>query len=435
MIVIRHSYISVLSKRRAAGSLSAARTLAIGAALGHVKYIQHRPGQDRADGSRDFFNELEDNLDSDELRNAIREYRGNRVVVHKLTIAPEINPADTETFTREVMHQLGDKKGLDLQWWAVTHRNTDNHHVHVVVLSKDKYGRQVRFDRSDYQLMKQHGDRYLDRVHTYEFREAQRAREEKERQQTKERRQERESDRQERIQRGEELPGLHKKIVTEQLTPYKETQEKLPRLTRKNADKTPPSVGYQGERYSRNDSRERLSGLIRRVHDNQDKKLRLPKENYQQLRNWIDQKDRARFAGEIDRQLSAAKTRQTNQDQAKTSPAANRWVSPMQAELLRNPIIGLFLTEAAIASEIVRSIPLTDRRDRLKEAREDLESAKRDTESRQRHRKTPDKKVCDEETIQKIDEAIEDNKNTRKDARKEREKEKRKRDRDLDQMR
>ena len=162
------------------------------------------------------------------------------------------------------MHQLEDKKGLDLQWWAITHRNTDNHHVHVVVLSKDKYGRQVRFDKSDYQLMKQHGDRYLERVHTYEFREAQRAREEKQRQQTKERRQQRERDRQERIQRGEELPGLHKKIVREQLTPYKETQEKLPRLTRKNADKTPPSFEYQGERYSRDDSREHLSGLMRR---------------------------------------------------------------------------------------------------------------------------------------------------------------------------
>ena len=171
------------------------------------------------------------------------------------------------------------------------------------------------------------------------------------------------------------------------------------------------------------------------MHDNQDKKLRLPKESYQELRNWIDQKDRARFAGEIDRQLSASKTRQASQDQAKTSPAANRWVSPMQEELLRNPIIGLFLTEAAIASEIVRSIPLTDQRDRLKEASEDLESAKRDTEARQRQRKTPGKKARDEETIQKIEEAIEDNKKTRKDARKEREKEKRKRDRDLDQMR
>ena len=103
-------------------------------------------------------------------------------------------------------------------------------------------------------------------------------------------------------------------------------------------------------------------------------------------------------------------------------------------ELMRNPIMGLFLTEASIAAEIARMIPLTDQRDRLKENRDDLEDAKRDREAKQRERDNPDHKADDEEIINKLDEAIEENKNTRQDARKDREKQKEKRDRDLDFM-
>jgi len=39
------------------------------------------------------FNER-DQVDAQEMRDAIKELGGSRVVVHKLTLAPEINPAD-----------------------------------------------------------------------------------------------------------------------------------------------------------------------------------------------------------------------------------------------------------------------------------------------------------------------------------------------------
>jgi len=133
-------------------------------------------------------------------------------------------------------------------------------------------------------------------------------------------------------------------------------------------------------------------------------------------------------------QLNSAKASATAREEARNSPNANRYVSPLQQEMMRNPIMSLFLTEAAIAAELVRWIPLTDQRDRLKENRDDLEDAKRDVEAKQRSRANPDDKAADEEIIEKIDDAIDDNKNTRKDAAKEREIEKRKRDRDLDFM-
>ncbi len=427
MMIVRHSYISVKAKQRGGVSLKAARGLAIGTALGHVKYIQHRPGKDLEKGGRDAYTDAEDSVDAKELRDIIREYEGRGVVVHKLTLSPEVSPNDPKEFTREVMKELGSEKGLDLQWWAVTHDNTDNRHVHVVVLPKDKDGRLVRFDKNDYNKLKEFGDRYLERTQYSDCRMAELVRQEKHRQRSTERQQQLEKERQERIRNGEELPWLHKKIVREQLEPYQQWNKDQPRDPK-------DSFEYLGQRFSKEDGYERLAGLRRHLHENTNKSLRLPKEDYKRLASWIEQKDRARFSGEIDRQLASAKASQTARDEARNSPAANRYVSPLQQEMMRNPIMGLFLTEAAIAAELVRWIPLTDQRDRLKENRDDLEDAKRDVEAKQRTRGNPDQKAADEEIIEKIDGAIDDNKNTRKDARKEREIEERKRDRDLDFM-
>ena len=428
MIIVRHSYISVKAKQRSGVTLKAARSLAIGAALGHVKYIQHRPGKDLEEGVREIFNDTEEAIDAKEMRSDIREYDGRGVVIHKLTLSPEVSPNDPKEFTREVMKQLGAEKGLDLEWRAVTHNNTDHRHVHVVVMPKDKEGRLVRFDKKDYDLLKEFGDRYLERTQYSDCRRAELERQEKQKARNKERQQQFEKDRQERIRNGEELPWLHKKIVREELEPYREWSKNQPQDEKDTFE-------YLGQTYSKNDGYERLTGLRRHlIENNTDKSRRLPKEDYKRLASWIDQKDRARFSGEIQRQLNSAKASQTARDEARNSPNANRYVSPLQQEMMRNPIMGLFLTEASIAAELVRWIPLTDQRDRLKENKDDLEDAKRDVEAKQRSRANPDDKAADEATIDKIDDAIEDNKNTRHDSHKEREKEKRKRDRDLDFM-
>jgi hypothetical protein len=427
MMIVRHSYISVKAKQRGGIKLKAALTLAIGAALGHVKYIQHRPGKDLEEGGREMFTDTEDSVNAKEMREKIREYDGKGVVVHKLTLSPEVSPSDPKEFTREVMHQLGSEKGLDLEWFAVTHNNTDHRHVHVVVMPKDKEGRFVRFDKKDYDLMKEFGDRYLERTQYSDCRVAEFERRQKHKEQRKEKQEQFERERQERIRNGEELPWLHKKIVREQLEPHSE-------WSKSQAQDEKESFEYLGQRYSKNDGYERLAGLRRHLMENTDKSLRLPKEDYKRLASWIDSKDRARFSGEIQRQLNSAKASATAREEARNSPNANRYVSPLQQEMMRNPIMSLFLTEAAIAAELVRWIPFTDQCDRLKENRDDLEDAKRDVEAKQRGRANPDAKAADEAIIEQIDDAIDDNKNTRKDAAKEREIQKRKRDRDLDFM-
>lgn len=528
MIVLKHSYISARD-RQSRASNRPPKVAAVGRAIAHLKYIQHRPGEDRGEGGREFFNESDDELSARRLRKAVREMQNSKVVVHKLTLAPEINPEDKKAFTREVMQKLAEEKGQDFQWMAVEHNNTDHHHIHVVVLGKDKNGKDVRIDKKDYDKIKDYGDRYLERTHPLEFERARVEREKKERERIEARTKQREAERQERIREGLELPWMHKKIIREQLEPYKQWKAKQEEKERATAakEKTPgrepekpyfqdtidaagkewskqntlaelrelnqylwdnyderiekpeykklvawikekernqernperdteqkeskgkepekPEVPeqsakqkdhfeYGGKRYSKGSPYEKLAALAHHLRDKDSE--RLPIEDYQRLRQWIENADRAKWAGVLERQieLTHKKFERSKTMEDLKSAEGGRVIEPELSRLMGNPFTKLVMLEGRIAAEILKSIPLDDRnRDYLKEGRDALDASRRD--KLQEHN-TPgrpeERKVSDRETIEKIDKAIDDNQAARD---KEKEKKKRKQqDRDKEE--
>jgi hypothetical protein len=518
VIVVRHSYISARDRQSRRGG-GQPKIAAVGRALAHLKYIQHRPGEDREPGGREFFDELEDRLDAKALRRAIREQQDSKVVVHKLTLAPEINPEDKRQFTREVMQRLSSEKGQDLKWMAVEHNNTEHHHIHVVVLGKDKNGKDVRFDKRDYDRIKEYGDRYLERWHPLELERSRAERERKERERIDERKKERELERQERIREGLELSYFHRKIVREQLEPYQKWKEKpreekkqpepekqdkpyfqdtieaagkewskqntldelrelntylwdnyderiakpeykklvgwikdKERLAKRRPDsneeqskdaeqleKAPAErpekdkdyFEYDGKKYSKNSSYEKLSGLAEKLRDK--KAERLPIDDYQKLRGWIDNADRARWSGVIEKQLKLSKKQYGKEGARKTMPDAHRAVDPVQQQVMNNPVagpvVGLFVSGASVVNELVKWIPLTDQRDRAKEAGDAMEEAKRDKHKEYvKPGRKPEKKARDKEAIDKLDEAIEENKRQQDERKKEKKRKQKKKD-------
>lgn len=149
--IVKHSYIKAFGDGR-------------GRAKAHVDYIKFRPGKDKDErGSRAFFTDKEDGLTTHRVHNAIDRQAGRGVLVHKLIISPGVQDANTQEYVREVMHDLGRQKGLELEWYAVEHRNTSNPHSHVVVMGTDKNGRQVKLSKDDYTKLKEKGDQYLER--------------------------------------------------------------------------------------------------------------------------------------------------------------------------------------------------------------------------------------------------------------------------------
>jgi len=134
-----------------------------------VNYIQHRRGEDREDRKpRDFFSADRDKIQGREVKQDIDNGERAKVVAHKLIVSPGLQGVDMQRYTRELMQRIGDEKGLDLDWRAVVHQNTDHDHAHVIVFGKDKNGREVLFDKRDYKEMREAGDSYLERHHYYE---------------------------------------------------------------------------------------------------------------------------------------------------------------------------------------------------------------------------------------------------------------------------
>lgn len=139
-------------------------------AIAHVQYIEHRPGEDKDSGSREFFSARRDNIESGQIAERIQDQQVGRndPVMHRVVLSPGLNSTDLKAYTRETMKELSDRKGQELEWFAISHRNTDHCHVHVCILGQAKDGSKVRLYKNDYKSIRAQGDYYLDREHGIE---------------------------------------------------------------------------------------------------------------------------------------------------------------------------------------------------------------------------------------------------------------------------
>ena len=98
-----------------------------------------------------------------------RGQEGRPFLAHRIVLAPsdEERPEDLREMARSVMRELGREKGLALAWFAVAHRHTEHHHVHVILcgggLDRDGKLREVRLSREDHARMKADGAAYCAR--------------------------------------------------------------------------------------------------------------------------------------------------------------------------------------------------------------------------------------------------------------------------------
>jgi len=152
--IVKHSYI-----RKEPGAAARARA--------HINYLQFRSVSDRGPGKSGFFTADQQNVSGRTVARAINAAPDRGVLVHKLILSPGSNEIDMEAYTRHVMARLGQAKGLQLQWWAREHTNTDHGHAHVIVMGRDENGARVRFHRSDYTFLREVGDKYIEEHERY----------------------------------------------------------------------------------------------------------------------------------------------------------------------------------------------------------------------------------------------------------------------------
>lgn len=130
----------------------------LGKALAHVGYLQRARGKDR---QRTFFNASEEQIDSKTIEEAIAEETNQSYLIHKLILSPGVHGVDLRAYTREVMTALRQRKGLGLNWFAVEHHNSNNPHVHVILMGSAVNGATIKFFKEDYRALRFTGDTHM----------------------------------------------------------------------------------------------------------------------------------------------------------------------------------------------------------------------------------------------------------------------------------
>jgi len=182
------------------------------------------------------------------------------------------------------------KKGLNLQWAAAAHKNTNHDHVHVVVLGTDKNGRQVRIGKDDHDHLRQHSDRYLERDRDRSY-DRELDRESKELARNDPRIWEVETRKLDSILGKGQIFNLTDD--RDQDTSGRAKEQAAPTWSKKSAvEKLPEREKIQrlDQLFSKYDKTEDLKRLSDHVRNNYPD--RLDKQQYAQLKRWIETKER-----------------------------------------------------------------------------------------------------------------------------------------------
>jgi type IV secretory pathway VirD2 relaxase len=135
-----------------------------------MKYLEYRAlGEEESHESRHIFNDESDHVSRKEAMDDVMSHTSTSVNFHKMVLSPDENEPveDWREWTREVMSDLEERKGLELHWHAVHHENTDHPHVHVVVAGageREETGElePVKLYADDYQFLRESGHEHSD---------------------------------------------------------------------------------------------------------------------------------------------------------------------------------------------------------------------------------------------------------------------------------
>ena len=144
----------------------------------HMKYMQNRPrGEEETREDRALFSQESDHIQRRNAVDDMMDHTSRNVNYHVIILSPAEHEHidDFRQWTRDVMDDLQEKKGVQLHWYAVVHaherENTTEPHVHLVLAGtgEDLHTGQLREVRmtydQDYKFMREQGREHSN----YEF--------------------------------------------------------------------------------------------------------------------------------------------------------------------------------------------------------------------------------------------------------------------------
>lgn len=138
----------------------------------HLRYIEHRRRDELHEHREDrsLFSKESDQVDREEVVKDVMNHTSTSVNYHKLILSPgQDEPVeDYRQWVREVMHDLEERQGKHVHWYASCHANTDHPHVHLILAGSGENletgdTEPVKLYKNDYQHLREcaidHSDR------------------------------------------------------------------------------------------------------------------------------------------------------------------------------------------------------------------------------------------------------------------------------------
>ncbi len=155
---------SQVSRKKASSSLGS-----------HFKYIQYRERDPLLESKEDrrVFNKEYDHVDRRAAHDQVMQGApAGDIYYHRMILSPAADEPvdDLRHWTRQIMADLEERRGQDLECYAAQHRNTDDPHVHVVVRgtgTNRETGREepVHLTREDFKAMRESGREHSEYEH------------------------------------------------------------------------------------------------------------------------------------------------------------------------------------------------------------------------------------------------------------------------------
>ena len=136
----------------------------------YIDYIEKRE-RDVNEPERKFYGR-DGVLSRDKVVETMMTNRGDDAAMFKLILSPKQNELDHIQYTSEIMQRFEKQTGIKTDWSVVEHKNTEYHHVHIVMPGRDMNGNSYRLEREHLDLFRELANEYQyelqDRVYEQE---------------------------------------------------------------------------------------------------------------------------------------------------------------------------------------------------------------------------------------------------------------------------
>lgn len=113
---------------------------------------------------RSLFTNKLSNLDRSLAKEEIEKKFGEHTAYYKIILSSGDNHVSQKHFTRTVMTEWQKSIEKEFEYYAVEHRNTDYHHVHIIIPGKSSDNKgDLSFNREDIAALREIGGDYLAR--------------------------------------------------------------------------------------------------------------------------------------------------------------------------------------------------------------------------------------------------------------------------------